>query len=187
MPTELEPVHGETVQGEPAPLHVESPAGSWRVPLLIAGLLGLGVLAGILWLGRPGAGPAAPPVPARLPPLSPEAEAYLPQIEISRVELSRWQNFLGQQVLYLDLTLTNRGARSLTALELAIEFFDSYQRVVLRESYRPVGAARPSPAGPPAGPLGPGESRSARVGFERLPADWDGRPPRLRITGLLFE
>lgn len=170
---------------EAAPLHAESPRGGWRAPLLIAGLLGLGVLAAILWLGRPGPEPVALPVPARLPPLTPEAEAYLPQIEISALGLSRWQNFLGQEVIYLDLSLTNRGPRRVTAVELTVEFLDPYQAVVLRESVRPVGGR--SLPGISRRPLAPGESRPVRIGFEHLPADWDRRPPRVRITGLLLQ
>lgn len=185
MPAEPEPVHGGAVQGEPAPLHADSPTGGWRSPLLVAVLLGLGALAAFLWWGRPVTEPAAPPVPERLPPLSSEAEAYLPQIETSPAELSRWQNFLGQQITYLDLTLTNRGPRRITALELTVEFLDPYQAVVLRESVRPVGGR--SLPGISRGPLAPGESRPVRIGFEHLPADWDRRPPRLRIAGMLLQ
>jgi len=179
MPSEPEPVHAE-----PAPLHADSPAGGWRSPVLVAVLLGLGGLAAFLWLGRPGMAPAAPPVPDQLPPLSSEAEAYLPQIEIGPIELSRWQNFLGQQITYLDLALANRGPRRVTAVELTVEFLDPYQAVVLRESVRPVGGR--SLPGISLGPLAPGESRPVRIGFEHLPADWDRRPPRVRITGLLL-
>jgi len=189
MPAEPEPVHGEAVQGEPvrgdsAPLHADSPAGGWRTPLLVAILIGLGGLAALLWLGRPGTEPA-PPAPDRLPPLSSEAEAYLPQIEIGPLELSRWQNFLGQQVTYLDLTLVNRGPRRVTAVELTVEFLDPYQAVVLREGVRPVGGR--SLPGISRGPLASGESRAVRIAFEHLPADWNRRPPRVRITALLFE
>jgi hypothetical protein len=185
MPAEPEPIHGGAVQGEPAPLHAENPAGGWRTPLLVAVLVGLGGLAAFFWLGRPGAEPAAPPVPDHLPPLSSEADAYLPQIELGPLELSRWQNFLGQQVTYLDLTLANRGRRRVIAVELTVEFLDPYQAVVLRENVRPVGGR--SLPGIRRGPLAPGESRPVRIAFEHLPADWDRRPPRVRVTGLLLD
>lgn len=172
-------------QFEPRPLHEETPSGSWRLPLIMAALLGLGVLAGIFWLGRPASEPATPPVPAALPPLSPEEEAYLPQIEIAKLEMSRWENFLGQTVIYLDLNVTNHGNKSVVALELIIEFLDRYGQVVLRETYRPVGAARPAPVSPPA-PLAPGETRSFRASFEHIPADWNREPPRVKISGLLL-
>ena len=170
---------------EPRRLHTEAPSGAWRLPLLIAAVVGLGVLGGIVWLGRPGPATSAP-VPAKLPPLNPETKAYLSQIEIGGLELSRWQNFLGMQVTYLDIRVVNHGPRAVVALELTIEFLDPLQRVVLRETLRPLGGSRPSPPGKPTGPLSPGESRVVRGSFEHLPADWDGRPPRVRITGLLL-
>lgn len=170
---------------EPAPLHAEGPTRSWRLPLIVAAVLGLGVLAGISWLGRPGPEPAGPPGPAQLPPLTPETEAYIPRIEISGLQLSRWQNFLGQQVTYLDITVTNHGDRRIAALELTVEFLDPYQAVVLRETVRAVGAARRLPGSPP-GPLAPGGVRSLRAGFEHIPADWNGLPPQVRVSGLLL-
>ncbi|MBI4466178.1 MAG: hypothetical protein HY656_01955 [Acidobacteria bacterium] len=169
---------------EPAPLHPEGPSGSWQLPLIVAAVLGLGVLGGILWLGRSGSEPVAQPAPLELPPLNAEAEAYIPQIEIAGLDLSRWQNFLGQQVTYLDIRVTNHGARSILVLELTIEFLDPYQAVVLRDTLRAIGA-RPLP-GRPAGPLGPGQTRSVRAAFEHIPADWNGLPPRVQVTGLLL-
>lgn len=172
---------------EPAPLHTEPPSRGWRLPLIVAALLGLGVLSGILWLGRPNSDTAAPPVPAQLPPLTPEAEAYLAHIEIGELHLSRWGNFLGQRVTYVDFTLTNRGTRTLVAVELTVEFLDPYQAVVLRETLRPIGAThRPSLPGRPTGPLAAGESRNVRASFEHIPADWNRLPPQTRITGLLL-
>lgn len=171
----------------PAPLHEETPNGGWRVPLLVAVLLGVGVLAGIFWLGRPGSESSTPPVPARLPPLSGETAAYVPQIEISPPRLSRWQNYLSQTVTYLDATLSNHGSRTIVALELSIEFHDTYQRVVLRETVRPIGAPQPTPANRRGAPVPPGQTRAFRASFEHIPVDWDGAAPQLRITGLLLQ
>lgn len=172
---------------ELVPLPGEKPASAWQLPLLVAAMLGVGVLAGIFWLGRPASEAPAPPVPPQLPPLSAEAKTYLSQIEISPPQLSRWQNYLGQTVTYLDATLSNRGPRTLLALELTIEFHDAYRRVVLRETLRPIGASRISPADRRSVPLPPGQTRAFRASFEHIPADWDGLPPQIRITGLLLQ
>lgn len=174
-------------QVEPGPLHeVRQPVG-WRLPLLVAAVLGLGVLAGIIWMGPPHSETAAPPVPDKLPPLGPEAQAYIPQIEISALELSRWANFLGQEVIYVDLNLTNQGPRTILALDLTLEFFDLYGQVVWRETLRAIGARRPALGRPRAGPLGPGESRPFRAGFEDLPTSWNRGAPRVRVSGLLLQ
>lgn len=172
---------------EREPLHEESPPRSWRVPLIGVALAVVAVVAGVVWLSGPDSQSAGPPPPAQLPPLSPEAEAYLAQIEISGLALSRWENFLGQAVTYLDATLHNRGSRTIVALELTIEFLDTRQAVVRRETLRPIGAARRSPGARRVGPLKPGETASFRGGFEEIPASWDGGLPRVRITGLLLQ
>lgn len=169
---------------EPLPAPSERVSSAWRVPVIVAILAGLGVLALVTWLGRPGSQADLPPVPAQLPPLDDAAEAYTPQIEISQLELSRWANFLGQTVIYLDGVLTNHGSRRILALELTVEFLDLQQQVVLRETARPVGSAR---AGQRPTALGPSERRPFRLAFEHLPADWNRGRPRIRITGLLLD
>ncbi|MFQ5777133.1 MAG: hypothetical protein ACE5IP_03910 [Terriglobia bacterium] len=170
---------------EPAPIHEElEPPRGWHLPLLIAGLLGLAVLAGILWLGRPESEPSALPVPASLPPLDTEEQGYLDQIAFSDLELRRFENLIGQEVTYLDGTITNHGAHVVVALELTIEFHDTLDRVVLRETFRPIGGASGIAA---ARPLAPGRARRFRAGFEHIPPDWNRRLPRLRITGLLLD
>lgn len=169
-----------------SPFETEREPGGWRLPLLVAAIVGVVLLAGILWLGHPFQENAAP-APRPLPPLDAVGKAYLKDISLSGLELSRWQNFLGQEVVYLDATLTNAGPRTILALELTIEFEDLYRQVVLRESFRPIGGSRPISLGPPQGPLGPKQSRSFRAGFEHIPADWNRALPQVRVTGLLLQ
>src|SRR3990172_10060450 len=173
---------------EPPLLRIDSDNrnGGWQLPLLVAGAVGLAVLGGIFWLGPP-APPRAPAVPAVLPPLTPADQAYLSQIEITQLELSRWQNFLGQEVTYLDGIVTNHGPRRIVALELTIEFQDVLGQVVLRESWRAIGGGRPSALAPRPTPLATGESRGFRAAFEHIPQDWNRGRPQVRVTGLLLE
>lgn len=174
MPDEFEP-----------PLHEElEPPRGWRLPLMVAAVLGLAVVTGILWLGRPGSEPSTVPVPAALPPLGPGTEAYISQIEFSELELSRWENFIGQEVTYLDGTITNHGERVVVALELTVEFYDTLEQVVLRETFRPIGAQPPTSA---TRPVTSGQARRFRVGFEHIPREWNRQLPRVRVTGLLLD
>lgn len=154
------------------------------VPLAVAGVLGIALLIGILWLGRPESERPTPPL--RLPPLAAEEARYAAErITLGPVTVSRWQNFLGQVVTYVDGTLKNDGARTLIALELTLEFRDIFGQVVLRETLRPVGQR--SRTGRPTPPLKPGESRAYRGGFEHIPEEWNRRAPRVNISGLLLQ
>ena len=169
------------------PFQVPRQRGQWRLVLLVASIAGLLLLGGILWLGNPFQQPVAPSPSQPLPPMDAETEAFAKAIGLDKLELSRWQNFLGQSVTYLDGRLTNGGARTIRALELTIEFQDPYGQVVLRETFRPIGGGRPSPADPRSAPLKPGESRSFRAAFEHLPPDWNNALPQIRVSGLLLE
>jgi len=155
-----------------------------RLPLAIAAALGVAVLAALLWLYmRPPA--PVPGGPPPLPPMTAEAEAYLTQVKLAGPAISRWENFLGQEVTYVDFVITNRGPRPVAALELTIEFRDREGRVALAERLQPIGPH--SPRGQFRRRLGSGQSAEFRAGFEELPAAWDKLPPRGRITGLVLE
>ena len=168
------------------PLYEEPAKTGWRLPVLVAAVLGLLMLAAIFWLGRPASQPTVPPAPVHLPPLDQEGRAYAEKIEIAGLALSRWQNFLGQDVTYLDATLTNHGDRTLRAVELTIEFRDVLNQVVLRETLRPIGVPSGAPTARSTPPLPPGETRDFRASFDSLPKDWNRSPPTVRVSALLL-
>ncbi len=168
------------------PLHEPARDAAWLRPLLIAAVIGVVVLTAGLWFWRTHAPEPVPEAPPALPPLDAEAQAYLPQIEITNLGLSRWQNFLGQSVTYVELTINNRGPRTLRALELTFEFMGRDGQVVKTEGSRVVGNPHAPQGSPSRLPLGPASSVSLTLGFEDIPENWDQTPPRLLITGLLL-
>jgi hypothetical protein len=168
------------------PLHEPVRDAAWLRPVLIAGILGAIVLTGGLWFWRTHAPEPVPEAPPALPPLDAEAQAYLPQIEISKIGLSRWQNFLGQTVTYVELTVNNRGPRPLRALEVSFEFMGTNGSVVKKESARVLGNPHAAQGSPSRLPLGPASSVSVSLGFEEIPGTWDQTTPRIRVTGLML-
>lgn len=164
-----------------------APGSGMRLPLLVALVIGVAVVGGILWLGPPAPEETALPAPVELPPLGPAEEAYLGQLEFSGLQLSRWQNFLDQTVVYLDGTLANQGDRTIRALEVTLEFRDILGQVVLRTTARVVGNTRRAAPPSTVPPLPANQTRDFRLAFEDLPADWNQAPPNLRVSGLLLE
>lgn len=128
------------------------------------------------WSGH-ASGPAAPPAPARLP-FGAAEQPYASKIEIQNISLSRAENFLHQEVTALSGELLNRGGRSLSGLELTVEFFDELHQIVLRESRQVLAA--PSPA------LASGDRRSFEISFEHIPSSWNMQQPAVRVSGLEF-
>ncbi|MCI0404359.1 MAG: hypothetical protein L0212_12715 [Acidobacteria bacterium] len=174
----------ERHEPDSAPLHQPEAASSWRVPALVSLALAAVVAgAGYLWLTN---APADARPPESLPPLNAVAEAYLPQIEIGRLELSRFENMLGQEVLYVDADIHNRGARLIRGLELTLEFTDVNQQPVLTQRVRAVGDPRAPLGSPRRSSLAPGQSLTARFAFEDLPREWNRGAPRVRVSALLL-
>jgi hypothetical protein len=151
-----------------------------RRPLAAAAVVGLAVTAGVLWMALH---PRPAERPERLPPLTPEAQAYLPQLEVTLLQISRWENFLGQEVIYLDLRVANRGAHNLTGLEVRVEFAGADGGPVRSEVVRVVGPS----AFRPRRRLGPNEAFTTRAAFDDIPKSWNGQPPRVTVSGLVFE
>jgi hypothetical protein len=171
-------------ESDSTPLHAPEPASSWGVPVLVSVVLAALVAgAGYWWITS--APPDASP-PASLPPLDAETQAYVAQIEIGRAALSRFENMLGQEVLYVDTPIRNRGSRVIRGLELTLEFVDVNQQPVLTQKVRAVGDPRAPLGSPRRTSLGPGQSMTARFAFESLPREWNRGAPRVRIAALLL-
>jgi hypothetical protein len=143
--------------------------------LLVAAAMAVVLAALILYRHAASRGAASSGVRASL---SEEQKAYLPLLECSDARMSAAQNFLGDTVTYLDARVTNKGTRVVRQVSLRLEFVDTLNQVVLRETAHPV-TARTSP-------LKPGESRSFRMTFEHMPADWNLAPPTITPTFVQF-
>jgi hypothetical protein len=126
------------------------------------------------WSGH-ASGPAAPPAPVRLP-FGAAEQAYAAKIEIESISLSRAENFLHQEVTALSGEVVNRGDRSLTGLELTVEFFDELHQVVLRESRQVLAGPLPL--------LVSGGRHSFEISFEHIPSSWNMQQPFVRVSGI---
>lgn len=114
----------------------------------------------------------------RLPALNAEQQAYLTSFAFADLRMSAATNFLGETVTYLDGSVTNTGSKPVSRLDVELNFVDTLNQVVLRETAHPL-ANRPKP-------LGPGESHAFRLTFDHMPADWNQAPPRVRPVYVEF-
>jgi hypothetical protein len=107
-----------------------------------------------------------------------EEAAYAKTIRIDNVALSRAENFLHQEVTILDADAVNAGTRAVEALSVTVEFADTLNQVVLRET-------RPTLGTPPS-TLAPGQSRHFQISFDRVPASWNMQQPSVHVSYLHF-
>jgi hypothetical protein len=88
------------------------------------------------------------------------------------------QNFLGDNVTYLDARVRNEGTKTVRRLDLDLTFVDMLSQVILRERAHPVSERTQ--------PLRPGESRAFRVTFEHIPVDWNQAAPTMTPVYVQF-
>jgi hypothetical protein len=142
------------------------------VSIVLAGLLALLVLQQHHAVSPPASGGAGRPA------LSAEQKAYLDSLVFTDLRMSAAVNFLGDTVTYLDSSVMNKGAKPVRRLDVELNFVDSLNQVVLRETAHPLGAR--------ATPLQPGETRAFRVTFDHMPADWNQAPPTAKAVYVEF-
>ena len=139
--------------------------GNVRALLILAG----GALAALLLLSSCRKGAAVQAVPV-------EELSYASQVTLSGLHLSAEENFLGQQVVYLDGEMTNRGSKVVRQLKVRLFFRDLLNQVVLREEQEIVGGRAEF--------LRPAQTRSFQIRFDQTPDSWNRQVPELRIVFL---
>jgi hypothetical protein len=151
--------------------------GHTRLIVALAAALIIGALAFVLMRDAPTPAPAAAESPSHTT-TGPEERAYLGNIGVDHLEVSRAENFLHQEVTTISGQITNGGVRPLASVELTLEFYDQVGQVTQRE----VRAL----FGPPGPAIPAGDHREFEVSFEHISAMWSMRPPVAKITAIQF-
>jgi len=115
---------------------------------------------------------------AERPALGADQKAYLASLTFADLRMSAAANFLGDTVTYLDGSVTNKGSKPVHRLDVELNFVDTLNQVVLRETAHPL-ANRTTP-------LQPGEAVAFRVTFDHMPMDWNQAPPAARAVYVEF-
>jgi len=111
-------------------------------------------------------------------PFGPAEQAYAGSIHFDGLNLSRSSNLLNQEFTYVNATISNNGSRTLGGLDVAIEFYDPFNQLILRDTERLIQ--------PTSAPLGPGQQRDFQVTLEHVPPEWNQQAPVIRITGMIL-
>jgi hypothetical protein len=141
------------------------------------------VLLGMVLAGRH-ASQQANPGGAGLAPLA----AYASSLPITGVQMSDSSNLSGGKETYLDGTIANRGARTVTAITVQVGFKDftgmlagketlPLNLIHFREPYVDTEAVG-------ADPIKPGDARGFRLIFDTAPQSWNGEYPQVRVISV---
>jgi hypothetical protein len=141
-------------------------------PLIIGAVAVLLLIAALFYLNRP------VPKPAETGPASPEAKAYVHNLELSDVTMKAAENFMKQQVVEIQGKIANKGPRPLQSVDVYCLFYGIDGREVHRERV-PIVQSKGAP-------LKPGEIRPFRLPFDTLPDGWNQAMPRMVIARMAF-
>jgi hypothetical protein len=117
--------------------------------------------------------------PPDVPVLTREAAAYLPNLQLSDVEMKASENYLHQTATTIEGKITNNGPRTLKLVEIHCVFKDSSGRPVLRERAAVVGRKT--------GPVAGGQTRPFTLSFDNIPQSWNQAMPDLVISQIIFQ
>jgi len=96
----------------------------------------------------------------------------------SGLRLSAEENFLGQQVVYLDGQIANAGTKRVGELKVRMLFRDVMKQIVLRDEQQIIGSTQP---------LAPGQSKAFQIRFDQVPDSWDRQVPEIEILSVRVE
>ena len=150
------------------------------LPLVIAAAIVLAVAGGLVLFYEHGkSAPTVTPISAALDP-------YSANLTISNLHMSESSNLAGSKVTYVDGSITNTGARTVTGITVQVLFRDPAHEVAQNETH-PMNIIRTrepyidvEPVS--ASPLKPGDSADFRLIFDAVAQDWDGAFPEIRIV-----
>jgi uncharacterized protein DUF2393 len=111
---------------------------------------------------------------------------YATNLKLSDFKMSAAENFVGATVSYVDGTVTNSGAKTVTHAMVQVNFKDDMGQVAQREEI-PLQVLKTDGPYPEAvdfsiSPLGPGQSKAFRLTFEGISAQWNHQFPDIQVT-----
>jgi hypothetical protein len=141
--------------------------------LAVAVVLVLAVVVALLLRTEPKAASGLPP-------------AYAANLTLSDFKMSAAENFVGATVSYIDGTVNNTGAKTVTRAAVQVIFKDDMGQVAQKEDNVPLRALKTSGPYPDAvdlnvSPLAPGQSQPFRLTFESISAQWNHQYPEIQF------
>jgi len=108
-------------------------------------------------------------------PLTPDAKAYVRNLQLSDVTMKATESYVKQMVTEMEGKITNGGERTIKEVDVYCIFYNRYGEVVLRKRVPIVSSV-----------VKPGASRSFRLPFDEIPESWNNQMPQLVIAGIEF-
>jgi len=118
------------------------------------------------------------PVTSESQAVSSDARAYVKNLNLSDVTIKATENFMHQQVVEVEGTISNRGPRPLKSVAVYC-IFSAIDGHELHRERVPIVQAKGKA-------LQPNESRPFRLPFDTVPEGWNQAVPKMFIASIDF-
>jgi Protein of unknown function (DUF2393) len=162
---------------QPTPVAEEPDSSRRTIAIAVAVVVAIAVLFAFLLRSQPKAASGPPP--------------YAPSLKLSDFKMSAAENFVGATVSYVDGTITNSGNKTVTHVIVQVLFKDDLGQLAQREDI-PMQVLKTNGPYPEAvdfsvPPLAPGQSKTFRLTFESISAQWNRQYPEIQVTDVVLK
>ena len=157
---------------QPTPVAQEPDSSRRTIAIAVAVVIAIAILFAFLLRSQPKAASGPPP--------------YAASVKLSDFKMSAAENFVGATVSYVDGSVTNSGGKNVTHVIVEVNFKDDLGQLAQREDL-PMQVLKTDGPYPEAvdfnlSPLGPGQSKTFRLTFESISAQWNHQFPDIQVT-----
>jgi hypothetical protein len=157
---------------QPTPVAQEPDSSRRTIAIAVAVVIAIAILFAFLLRSQPKAASGPP--------------AYAASVKLSDFKMSAAENFVGATVSYVDGSVTNSGSKTVTHVIVEVNFKDDLGQLAQREDL-PMQVLKTDGPYPEAvdfslSPLGPGQSKTFRLTFESISAQWNHQFPDIQVT-----
>jgi Protein of unknown function (DUF2393) len=162
---------------QPTPVGEEPDSSRRTIAIAVAVVIVVAIVFAFLLRSQPKAASGPPP--------------YSASLKLSDFKMSAAENFVGATVSYVDGTITNSGNRTVTHVIVQVLFKDDLGQLAQRDDI-PMQVLKTT--GPyleavdfSISPLAPGESKTFRLTFESISAQWNHQYPDIQVTDVVLK
>lgn len=157
---------------EPTPVNQEPDSSRLTIAIAVGAVIVMTVVGALLLRSQPKGASGPPP--------------YAANLKLSDFKMSAAENFVGATVSYVDGTVTNAGDKTVTHAVVEVLFKDDMGQLAQREDI-PLQVLKTDGPYPEAvdfrvSPLAPGQSKTFRLTFEGISAQWNRQYPEIQVT-----
>jgi uncharacterized protein DUF2393 len=157
---------------QPSPGTEEQDSSRRIIVVAVVSVIVIALGGAFLLRGKPKAASGPPP--------------YAASLKLSDFKMSAAENFVGATVSYVDGTVTNSGDKTVTHATVQVNFKDDMGQLAQRDEI-PLQVLKTDGPYPEAvdfrvSPLVPAQSKTFRLTFEGISAQWNHQYPEIQIT-----